>query len=201
MWLKFLLIWRFFRFWALVGGVEAVENMPVCINNCYDIEGFWKSWHASFNRWLVRYLYIPLGGHHWRLLNIWVIFTFVAVWHDLEWRLLSWAWVTCLIMVPELVVKFLTRKTSLRKLQESTFYGELCAIGGAISITGLMIANLIGFVVGPDRMHWLLQTLANTNNITTSLGVLLSFYIGTKLMFHIEELKALYQSRNKQQIE
>ncbi|MCO5557498.1 hypothetical protein L7F22_011063 [Adiantum nelumboides] len=85
MWLKFLLIWRFFRFWALVDGVETVENMPHCINNCYDLEGFWKSWHASYNRWLVRYLYIPLGGARYRILNIWVIFTFVAVWHDLEW--------------------------------------------------------------------------------------------------------------------
>lgn len=34
---------------------------------------------------LCRYLYIPLGGAKWRVLNIWVIFTFVALWHDLEW--------------------------------------------------------------------------------------------------------------------
>lgn len=29
--------------------------MPKCINNCHDLEGFWKSWHASYNKWLVRY--------------------------------------------------------------------------------------------------------------------------------------------------
>ncbi|CAI9265958.1 unnamed protein product [Lactuca saligna] len=33
MWLKFFLIWRYFRFWALVSGIEAPENMPRCINN------------------------------------------------------------------------------------------------------------------------------------------------------------------------
>ncbi|KAJ7297458.1 hypothetical protein O6H91_Y055800 [Diphasiastrum complanatum] len=53
MWLKFLLIWRFFQFWALASGIEAPENMPRCVNNCYDLEGFWRSWHASYNRWLV----------------------------------------------------------------------------------------------------------------------------------------------------
>ncbi|XP_020095537.1 putative membrane-bound O-acyltransferase C24H6.01c isoform X2 [Ananas comosus] len=105
MWLKFLLIWRYFRFWSLIGGIETPENMPRCMNNCYDLESFWKGWHASFNKWLVRYMYIPLGGSQRKLLNVWVIFTFVAIWHDLEWKLLSWAWLTCLFFVPELLVK------------------------------------------------------------------------------------------------
>jgi protein-cysteine N-palmitoyltransferase HHAT len=34
-------------------------------------------------------MYIPLGGSKRKLLNIWVIFTFVAVWHDLEWYILK----------------------------------------------------------------------------------------------------------------
>ncbi|KAJ6359543.1 hypothetical protein OIU77_003701 [Salix suchowensis] len=105
MWLKFSLIWRYFRFWSLICGVEAPENMPRCINNCCNLESFWKNWHASYNKWLVRYMYIPLGGYQRKLLNIWVIFTFVAIWHDLEWKLLSWAWLTCLFFIPEMVVK------------------------------------------------------------------------------------------------
>lgn len=39
------------------------------------------NWHV----WFSRYLYIPLGGSKWRFLNVWIIFTFVAIWHDLEW--------------------------------------------------------------------------------------------------------------------
>lgn len=189
MWIKFLLIWRFFRLWALVGGVEVIENMPRCINNCYDIEGFWKSWHASYNRWLVRYLYIPLGGARWRVLNIWVVFSFVAIWHDLEWKLLSWAWVTCLLMAPELSVKAMMQTTMMQGLRDSAIYHELCAMGGALNISGLMIANLIGFVVGPERMQWLLRSMLEPKNLSSSLGILCSFYIGTKLMFHIREYK------------
>lgn len=87
--------------------------MPRCLNNCHSLETFWKNWHASFNKWLVRYIfqlfiwsfpalwlilkcitengynhrymYIPLGGSRRKLLNVWPIFTFVALWHDLEW--------------------------------------------------------------------------------------------------------------------
>lgn len=39
------------------------------------------NWHVCYSR----YLYIPLGGSKWRFLNVWIIFTFVAIWHDLEW--------------------------------------------------------------------------------------------------------------------
>jgi len=27
--------------------------MTRCICNNYDIEGFWRNWHASYNQWLV----------------------------------------------------------------------------------------------------------------------------------------------------
>ncbi|KAF9602830.1 hypothetical protein IFM89_031690 [Coptis chinensis] len=54
---------------------------------------------------MLKYMYIPLGGSRRKLLNVWVVFTFVAIWHDLEWKLLSWAWLTCLFFIPELLVK------------------------------------------------------------------------------------------------
>lgn len=62
LWLKFLLIWRFFRFWSLLMGVDCIENMPDCYNNVNSLMMFWRKWHQSFNRWLLRYLYIPFGG-------------------------------------------------------------------------------------------------------------------------------------------
>lgn len=61
-WLKFVVIWRFFRCWALWDGTEAPENMNRCVSNNYSMQAFWRSWHRSFNRWLVRYIYVPLGG-------------------------------------------------------------------------------------------------------------------------------------------
>ena len=33
MWLKFLIIWRFARLWALCDGIEVVENMQRCVCN------------------------------------------------------------------------------------------------------------------------------------------------------------------------
>ncbi len=36
--LQFLVVWRFFRMWALADGMQVPENMLRCICNNYDIE-------------------------------------------------------------------------------------------------------------------------------------------------------------------
>ncbi|KAJ2288763.1 glycerol transporter, partial [Coemansia sp. RSA 2706] len=90
-WLKLLIIWRFARFWALADGLATTENMRRCMSNNYSLQQFWRDWHCSFNRWLVRYVYVPLGGRRTSTWNTFVIFTFVALWHDLTLRLLQWA--------------------------------------------------------------------------------------------------------------
>lgn len=189
MWLKFLLIWRFFRFWSLINGIEAPENMPKCINNCHNLEGFWKNWHASFNKWLVRYIYIPLGGSKKKLLNVWVVFTFVAIWHDLEWKLLSWAWLTCLFFIPELVLKSAAKAFQAQSSFGECIFRELSAVAGAVTITCLMVANLVGFVVGPSGINWLLSSFLNKEGLPVLGGMLMTFYVGTKIMFHIDEAK------------
>ncbi|XP_022765632.1 putative membrane-bound O-acyltransferase C24H6.01c isoform X5 [Durio zibethinus] len=167
MWLKFFLIWRYFRFWSLIAGIEAPENMPKCVNNCQNLESFWKSWHASFNKWIVRYMYIPLGGSQRKLLNIWVIFTFVAVWHDLEWKLLSWAWLTCLFFVPEMLVKS--------------------------AANAFQVANLVGYVIGPSGINWLISRFLSKEGLHVLGFMLTSFYVGTKLMFQIHDAKQRMQ--------
>lgn len=78
-WLKLLIIWRFFRLWAMVDGILVIENMQRCMSNNYSVSGFWRGWHCSFNRWLVRYVYIPCGGTRTKYLNVFVVFGFVAV--------------------------------------------------------------------------------------------------------------------------
>lgn len=51
---QLLLPWRFFRLWALADGVDPPENMVRCMANNYSTFGFWKSWHRSYNLWIVR---------------------------------------------------------------------------------------------------------------------------------------------------
>uniref|UniRef100_A0A803LQ12 Uncharacterized protein n=1 Tax=Chenopodium quinoa TaxID=63459 RepID=A0A803LQ12_CHEQI len=172
-----------------LNGIEAPENMPKCINNCHNLESFWKSWHASFNKWLVRYLYIPLGGAQTKLLNVWVIFTFVAIWHDLEWKLLSWAWLTCIFFIPEILLKSAAKAFKVESTFWKFFFEELSAISGAVTITCLMIANLVGFVVGPSGINFLISGFLHKEGLPVLAGIFFTFYLGTKLMFHIRDAR------------
>lgn len=79
--------------------------MNRCIINNKCLEGFWRSWHRGFNQWLIRYIFIPIGGSKTKTWNVWVIFSFVAIWHDFELNLLIWAWAICAAMVPEIMIK------------------------------------------------------------------------------------------------
>ena len=109
-WLKLMIIWRFFRLWALLDGIEAPENMLRCVTNNYSALGFWRSWHKSYNLWTLRYIYIPLGGTRYAIYNIWVVFTFVAIWHDINLRLLAWGWLITLFVIPEITASKIFNK-------------------------------------------------------------------------------------------
>ena len=104
-WEQLLLPWRFFRLWALVDGLDPPENMVRCMANNYSPLGFWRSWHRSYNLWIVRYLYVPLGGTHRLVATSVLIFTFVALWHDLSPRLLAWGWLAALFILPEVMAR------------------------------------------------------------------------------------------------
>ncbi|KAJ2406168.1 hypothetical protein GGI10_005250, partial [Coemansia sp. RSA 2530] len=149
-WLKLLIIWRFARFWAMADGLDTVENMRRCMSNNYSLQQFWRDWHCSYNKWIVRYVYIPLGGRKTSTWNTFVVFTFVALWHDLTMRLLQWAWIIALLFMPEgLATWYFNRPRWTRK----PYFRLLCSLGGTVNIVAMMIANLVGFGdEGVDKM-------------------------------------------------
>ena len=191
MWLKFTAVWRFFRLWALAAGVSPPENMTRCVNNNYDADGFWRHWHASFNRWLVRYMYVPLGGASWRALNVWPIFTFVALWHDpAAWRLLGWAWVSALCLAPEMGAKRLARTRFFAARAHTAAFRHARAAAAALNITALMAANLVGFVLGLDGVQHFLSQIFSLADRGFAAAVLLSFFAAAHVMFELREGEA-----------
>lgn len=207
-WLKFYIIWRFFRFWALIDGVETVENMNRCMSNNYNLQGFWRSWHRSFNRWLVRYIFVPLGGGRHRFRNTFVVFTFTALWHDLSLSLLTWGWLLAVFIVPETLLSMFMRRPAMKGaaapargglaavgsraragVREAWYYRHLCAFGGALNIFFMMVVNLIGFSVGVDGMSTYLASVFSWDSIPFLAGTLLVFFSATHVMFEWREME------------
>ncbi|KAK7838378.1 putative membrane-bound o-acyltransferase c24h6.01c [Quercus suber] len=250
MWLKFFLIWRYFRFWSLICGIEAPENMPRCINNCHNLEGFWKNWHASYNKWLVRYMYIPLGGSQKKLLNCiinstrFLLFELLKIvvlsimfsenslisllsnanflqldvpqnnysvrdvtWYGLRWvfSLLLMELMTHLFHYNAFAISGLWKQLSPMHVfiigygvrGESYYvesalgqfvFRELSAVAGAVTITCLMVANLVGYVIGPSGINWLVSQFLQKEGLPVLGGMFVTFYVGTKPPVRISPL-------------
>lgn len=193
-WLKLLIPWRFFRLWALLDGIDPPENMVRCMSDNYSVMQFWRGWHRSFNKWSLRYLYIPLGGSAvpgaWgkvrAVVNYMTVFTFIAIWHDIQLRLLMWGWLVTLFVLPEIIASYLF---PARKWKDSPdAYRWLCGVGAVGEILMLMTANLVGFALGLDGLSALLQGIFGSWGGWLFLGTsCVALFTGVQVMFEWRE--------------
>jgi D-alanyl-lipoteichoic acid acyltransferase DltB (MBOAT superfamily) len=68
-----------------------------------------------------RYIYIPVGGSKRVVLATTLVFTFVALWHDLSFKLLAWGWLVSLFILPELVARKAIPAEKVRRFLRSVF--------------------------------------------------------------------------------
>ncbi|KAI0729251.1 MBOAT-domain-containing protein [Fomitopsis betulina] len=184
-WLKLLIPWRLFRLWALLDGINPPENMVRCMTNNYSASGFWRAWHRSYNLWIVRYIYIPLGGTKNVALTTFLVFTFVALWHDLSFRLLAWGWLVSLFIAPELLAGYVLPPS---KFGNKPWYRHVCAVGAVFNMFMMMAANLVGFVIGTDGVSYMLQQLfGTTEGKQFLLFACLCLFIAAQVMFEYRE--------------
>jgi D-alanyl-lipoteichoic acid acyltransferase DltB (MBOAT superfamily) len=180
LWFKFTIIWRTTRIWAWLDDICTEENMNRCVINNYCFEGFWRAWHKSFNTWLIRYMYLPLGGSKYKILNIWVIFSFVALWHDLKLNLLLWGWMICLAFFPEILVKSYFNRPELKYLNDYFMFRVLKYFCCSFYIVLLVTSNLIGFGMGhKGLLNIMLEILWKTN--FTYVVIILMFFVPTSI--------------------
>lgn len=78
---------------AKLFGIQLVDNF----NSPYlakDIKEFWKRWHISLSKWLLNYIYIPLGGNKCsaarKNFNIFCTFLVSGIWHGANWTYVVW---------------------------------------------------------------------------------------------------------------
>ena len=145
-------------------GVETEENMSRWMTNNYTLKGFWRGWHCSFNRWLVRYIYVPLGGSGdsgaVRMRNVFCVFTFVALWHDMTLQLLLWGWLSAVAFAPEALVEWVGSLPRVVAFTKGKWWvGNLAALLGSLNVLLLIVANMIGFATAAGGTATILTIL------------------------------------------
>ncbi|KAI5962253.1 GUP1 [Candida pseudojiufengensis] len=183
-WLKLLIPWRLFRFWSLLDGIDPPENMIRCMDDNFSALAFWRAWHRSFNRWVIKYIYVPMGGGgNYRILNSLLVFSFVAIWHDIELKLLMWGWLIVLFLIPEL-----TASIYFKKFNREWWFRYLCGLGAVVNIWMMMTANLVGFCLGKEGTLQLIKEIFKTFSGIRFFVVSSScLFIASQVMFELRE--------------
>ncbi|KAK3501214.1 MBOAT, membrane-bound O-acyltransferase family-domain-containing protein [Neurospora crassa] len=193
-WLKLLVPWRLFRFWALVDGIDPPENMLRCVSDNYSTLSFWRSWHRSFYRWTLRYIYIPLGGSNFRtlvssaysIITYLAVFMFVAIWHDVDFQLLVWSWLIVAFFLPEIAAGYLFPRKKWE--DRPTAYRMLCCVGAVGNVLMMISANVVGFGGGVDAMKALWEGLfRGLSGISFLTGSCIALFVGIQVMFEIRQ--------------
>jgi alginate O-acetyltransferase complex protein AlgI len=59
-----------------------------------SVTDFWQRWHMTLSKWMLLYLYVPLGGNKvapWRMYcNLWIVFLISGFWHGASWNFILW---------------------------------------------------------------------------------------------------------------
>lgn len=149
----YYVVWRMYRTVALFDNMEVPENMTRCIYNNHTFVSFWRSWHSSYNLWIVRNLYIPLGGRKNLAINVAIVFAYVGMWHSSSWPFLLWGILNCVFFVHEAVWIGISSQEKYNWIWNAWWSRHLLALCGTINLWFLLFANL------PIIIHGFLPTV------------------------------------------
>lgn len=84
-------------------GIDLVQNfrLPFFSRNPRE---YWQRWHTSLRKWLIDYIYIPMGGNkggqaHYIIVLLFT-FAFSGIWHEATWTFLCWGLINGVLFLP-----------------------------------------------------------------------------------------------------
>jgi len=114
-----------------------------------------------------------------------LIFTFVALWHDISFRLLAWGWLVSFFFIPELLARALLPAS---KFGDRKWYRHACALGAVFNILMMLSANLVGFVIGTEGISYMLtQLMGSWDGIRFLIVTCLCLFVAAQVMFEYRE--------------
>ena len=187
-WLKYTIIWKLFRLWAWSDGIFVEENMNRFIYNFYSIELFFRGINRSLNRWMVRYLYIPLGGKNKKYINIWVVFGFWYLIYDfknIDYAI--FALCCCLFMDLEIFCKKYFIDKFGEDFNEIIYLRYLKYIISAFYLFIIFVIGLFGFFLSLDNLKVIIDTIISKGG---------NFYFINLVLFLLPNIVMVFYIRN-----
>lgn len=176
-WIKYTLIWRFFRLWAICDGIQPVENISSIIWINYNLEKYWKSWHISFHNWIEYYIYLPLGGWNYRVYTFILIFLFLAVWYNFDSNFFFLVFLNMSLYGVEMIT-MQSKQSDISNNNDIAY-----KIYSSIYTHLLLFINILGYTVGHSNLIFIQSRFLTWEGLKICLFTLYFYYWILKL-FH-----------------
>ena len=135
-------------------------------------------------------MYVPMGGRSTRILNIWLIFLFVAIWHDIEMKLLAWGMLNALFYVLEVIGSFCMQSKFVQKNLSQNAITYIGIFSGATYIIILIGVNMLGYsMLGTDGTSLIFGKLLCYQGFKTLVVCYYFLVTGVNIMRDIQEIR------------
>ena len=190
LWLKYAIIWKSFRLWAWCDGIFVEENMNRFIYDFYSIELLFRGLNRSLNRWMVRYIYIPLGGKNKKYVNIWVVFCFwylIFDFKNIDYGI--FAICCCLLMDLEMFIKNTFVNKFGEDFNEKIFlrFGKYLICSFNVFI--MFLIGLFGFHFSLESLKVIVDTVIENGGFFYFVNFVLFLLPSVVMMFFIRDME------------
>ncbi|KAF5909556.1 protein-cysteine N-palmitoyltransferase HHAT, partial [Clarias magur] len=157
---KYLVLFGVVSLLMELDGIEP-PPLPRCVSTMYSFRGMWRYFDVGLYRWLIRYVYVPLGGSQHglfqKLISMAMTFGFVCLWHGCHdylqcWALLNWLCVfieniitllLCWRPIHDVIVCYLSPPVRRRGLALiSTFSTAMLILSNLVFLGGIHISRV-----------------------------------------------------------
>ncbi|XP_027032448.2 protein-cysteine N-palmitoyltransferase HHAT [Tachysurus fulvidraco] len=159
---KYLVLYGAASLLMKLDGIEP-PPLPRCVSTMNSFQGMWRHFDVGLYRWLIRYVYIPLGGSQHglfhKLISMAMTFSFVCLWHGCHDYLQCWALLNCVCVILENSITHFLCWPPLHSAITCSLSPSMrrrgLALISAFSTAMLILSNLVflgGIHIG--RVYW-----------------------------------------------